>query len=362
MRFSLRNYSSRWWINPILSLLSILLIILFFECVFRIYFKQPLFRLKDYRVRTRDLYRLALPTQFDSLLGWIPKPGFSGNQNMWGTQVTILDDGIRANDNGDLKLNDPLPVLVVGDSFTFGDQVSNNETWPSILERFIRKPVLNAGVFAYGIDQIFLRLRQLIPRYKPDTIIFSFTPLDIERCAHSVFMGGNKPYFIIQNNSLILKNVPVEKKQIKPAKIRGVLGYSFFIHTIMLKLAPVWWLQEDEYYERNENFKEGKCKEVACLLFKELGFLIEDYNIKHAYILVQDISFPTKFHRDVDYILKCVDTSRVEVVDLRRHLYMIKIREPLRYKSFFDGHMTYKGNYFVAEKLFEVMKDDMETY
>jgi hypothetical protein len=48
---------------------------------------------------------------------------------------------------------------VVGDSFTFGDQVSNHETWPACLERKTGTGVANAGVFGYGGAQSVLRAR-----------------------------------------------------------------------------------------------------------------------------------------------------------------------------------------------------------
>jgi hypothetical protein len=38
----------------------------------------------------------------------------------------------------------------VGDSFTFGDQVSADETWPACLEATLHRGVDNGGVFGYG--------------------------------------------------------------------------------------------------------------------------------------------------------------------------------------------------------------------
>ena len=92
--------------------------------------------------------------------------------NIWKTKVTILEDGIRSNGEaahagtGDI-------ILAVGDSFTFGDEVSDDETWPAKLEKISGKRVINGGVFGYGVDQIYLRMRTLARRYKPDIIIFS---------------------------------------------------------------------------------------------------------------------------------------------------------------------------------------------
>jgi hypothetical protein len=48
-------------------------------------------------------------------------------------------------------------VLVVGDSFTFGDQVSDDETWPACLEATLHRGVDNGGVFGYGAAQALRR-------------------------------------------------------------------------------------------------------------------------------------------------------------------------------------------------------------
>ena len=60
-------------------------------------------------------------------------------------KVTIRKDGFRSNGS------EPPPlladVLVVGDSFTFGDNVSDNETWPACLERKLGQGVATARDF-----------------------------------------------------------------------------------------------------------------------------------------------------------------------------------------------------------------------
>jgi len=66
-------------------------------------------------------------TRFDELLGYVPREGFSATMNAFpwhGGKLTIRKDGFRSNGSEPPAL--PAEVLVVGDSFTFGDQVSDN--------------------------------------------------------------------------------------------------------------------------------------------------------------------------------------------------------------------------------------------
>jgi hypothetical protein len=313
----------------------------------------------DYRGSTWNIYKGGLPVQFHGSLGWIPNPGYSGNHNIWGTNVTILNDAIRSNGNN-LRLESSKSVLAVGDSFTFGDQVSDHETWPAILERLIKRPVINAGVFAYGLDQSFLRLKLLIPKYKPDTIIFSFIPVDIERCEYATAAGASKPYFTIANNSLKLMNVPLKNSTLQPNIISRILGHSYFLHITMMRLNPNWWLSGG--YQWNENHTGYEGVKITCLLFQELETIVKENKINNAYILVQDTHSPDSKSQEteIDYVLNCLNKDMFQVIDLRKNLLEVKIKNESRYNSFFNIHMTPLGNQFVAETIFHDMQKNVK--
>src|SRR6185312_14962905 len=90
----------------------------------------------------------------------------------------------------------PLPrsaILAVGDSFTFGAEVEDSQSWPAALERIVGTPVVNGGVGGYGSDQIVLRAEQLMAELQPRTVIVSFLDGDILRAGYSLFHGALKP-------------------------------------------------------------------------------------------------------------------------------------------------------------------------
>src|SRR5260370_1132446 len=66
------------------------------------------------------------------------------------------------------------PVLATGDSYTQGDEVDNDHTWPAQLQGLLRRRTINAGVAAYGFDQIVLRTEQLVPVVRPGLIVLGF--------------------------------------------------------------------------------------------------------------------------------------------------------------------------------------------
>lgn len=145
------------------------------------------------------------------LLGYAPKPGFRGSGSD-GWKVTIDADGLRA--SGDPSLPDiGSTILAVGNSYTFGEEVSDGDTWPSQLEHISGRRVLNGGVSGYGFDQTVLRAEQLANHHHPMMIIVGFIADDIRRTEMRRVWWRDKPWFSIDTDELVLQGVPVPLKR-----------------------------------------------------------------------------------------------------------------------------------------------------
>jgi hypothetical protein len=179
----------------------------------------------------KKLYR------YDPHLGWVPMSNVS--MTKWGGRVSTLDDGIRSNGR-DLDIDKNDPILAVGDSFTFGDGVSDENTWPSFLELLMHRKVYNAGVSSYGLDQVILRSEVMIKKYDPRAIVFSFIYDDTLRCIQKIRHGVPKPYFMIQNDQLVLHHQE-PFYGIRFDLFRRIFGYSYVCHRIMSSLFPNYW-------------------------------------------------------------------------------------------------------------------------
>lgn len=100
-------------------------------------------------------------------------------------------------------------IVVLGDSFTFGEEVSDDETYSHDLESSLpRTEVLNLGVQGYGNDQMLMYLKDEGVKYHPDVVLLGFAYLDIYRNIESFFAYA-KPRFEIASDGLQLTNVPV---------------------------------------------------------------------------------------------------------------------------------------------------------
>ncbi|MDP8236068.1 MAG: GDSL-type esterase/lipase family protein, partial [Candidatus Erginobacter occultus] len=138
--------------------------------------------------------------EFDRWLGWVPKPGRYGRH-------VITPDRFRNNQPPNLSPTGK-KVLICGDSFAYGCGALDEETWPYYLAAATGWRVTNAGVSGYGLDQIVLRLEQVIPHIRPELVIISVIANDVDRCELSK-RTRYKPYFTIVDDKPVLRNQPV---------------------------------------------------------------------------------------------------------------------------------------------------------
>lgn len=118
---------------------------------------------------------------FDPTLGWTLKPNLPAS-DYFGSLVHSNSDGIRGTKKYIRGKSDMLRVITIGDSFTFGACVSDNETFSSYLEQLLpNAEVLNMGTSGYGIDQILLKLQTHGTPFQPDIVILGFFDDDLFR-------------------------------------------------------------------------------------------------------------------------------------------------------------------------------------
>jgi hypothetical protein len=303
-------------------------------------------------------FRFPQPNKFgyhtyDGELGWVPK-----SSNQWGTSITILKEGIRSNGRGEVWDGTEDPILAVGDSYTFGDQVPDSETWPAQLEKLSGKRVINGGVDGYGVDQIFLRARRLLSRYRFSTVIFSFIPDDIRRAQMSVMFATAKPYFDFKDGRLTLENVPVPPTFL-PEKESAMLiaaEHSRLVHAVMKRLFPEWWLRGSSETQVQD---QEKAIRVACALLHELEGLTKSQG-SELIVLAQhwELEPPSEWMA-AKSVLSCLSDPATRVLDLWPALSQLKAEDPSGYHRLYNPflHMSVEGNQFVAREILRILTD-----
>lgn len=148
----------------------------------------------------------------DPDLGYAPKPGFRGS-GAAGWPVTIDVDGLRSCGESTEGAGGERPILAVGDSYTFGEEVGDTEAWPALLQQLSGRRVLNGGVSGYGFDQVVLRAERLADIHGPAMLIVGFIADDVRRTEMRRLWGRNKPWFGLESEQLQLAGVPVPERR-----------------------------------------------------------------------------------------------------------------------------------------------------
>lgn len=101
-------------------------------------------------------------------------------------RIRINGLGFRGADMEERKPPGAFRVLALGDSYTFGDHVDDEDAYPARLESALRalRPgtrveVVNAGVNGFGILDEAALWRRAGGRLDPDVVLITFTPNDV---------------------------------------------------------------------------------------------------------------------------------------------------------------------------------------
>jgi hypothetical protein len=194
---------------------------------------------------------------YDADLGWAPRPGGRSRDGF----ARADDRGARAPtaEAGETPADGPEPPLIelFGDSFTFGDEVSYDDTWGARLgralaEEGLRVEVLNFGVNAYGIDQAYLRWRKVGRALRPAVVILGLQPENVLRDLNvfrPLYFGRteiplSKPRFVLSGDGLRLVNAPAVPPDEILAAIAGLASSPLAAHERFFdpdEASPRWW-------------------------------------------------------------------------------------------------------------------------
>jgi hypothetical protein len=329
------------------ALVPLLLLLLGGELIARL-IRAPLC-FGSYRALRVDMLQRGYPAVPDPTLGYAPKPGFAEADNHWGTTVSIDDAGLRRNGPGAPPAGPA--VVAVGDSFTFGDQVSDHETWPAHLEAILGQPVRNGGVFGYSLAQAILRAELLLAREPVAWLVVSVYPDDIARCEYKKRYTG-VPWFDVEHGALVLRNVPVQDMsdpdELRQRAFKDALGHSALLDAVLATVARQWWIENQKQVRVHP---EGKGAELAPLLIDRIAGYCRGKGVQLLVMLQGERSTPA-----ADAMLAHARGRGVHTLDLIAEFVAAAAADAALKKRLFAGHMTSAGNRWVAERVATVVR------
>ena len=173
------------------------------------------------------------PLDADPNLGWTNTPG---NIMDRGNPMTVNSERLRATRvYGHEKPAGAVRVEVFGDSFAFGMDVGDDDTFAAQLERSLdHAEVLNFGVLGYGMDQVLLRFRAEGVHFHPDVVVLNYVQMLAGR-ADADFTTWYKPRFVLKDNRLVLRGIPVPS----PEEVHRVFWLRpSILDLVLLPLEP----------------------------------------------------------------------------------------------------------------------------
>ncbi len=356
-------------VNALLALASMVLVVFVAEVFLRLLWPQNL-----------------NITQLDDELRFELKPGITSilERQDFNTMVAISSQGLRDREYSLQKPEGVYRVAIVGDSFTFGFGVEQNETFTEILEKSLngrgnkRYEVMNFGVSAYGTEQEYLVIRKKVLTFNPDMVIVAFYLNDVkENVKYNLFsvedgmlkQAETKPVTSIQRlrnfiswhshlYSLFYFSV-IERDALSSLLIRS--------HIINAPVADPGVDFDKLIYARNKSEEYDLAMSKTVMLLKEMHGELTRMNVSFAIMLIptkeqvydQEM---TKFLIQRGLLAKDIDRTKVQrnisnalqkesipIIDmlgpLREHADEDRLYFPI------DGHWTPRGHDIAAQEL-----------
>jgi hypothetical protein len=191
--------------------------------------------------------------------GWALAPNLRARQVFRGKILNSNSRGVRGPvEYPYARVPGKHRILILGDSYTFGDEVSDHETYSSYLAAMLpNSEVLNLGIHGYGHDQMLLYFTEEGAKYRPDVVILGYVWFDQYRNV-LMFNDFAKPRYQVTSNGLRVTNVPIPRPG-------AVLAGEIF----RLKLIDLLVMARARVRERSGRYQQ-EARVVTSAIFDEL--------------------------------------------------------------------------------------------
>src|SRR5262249_14017384 len=248
-------------------------------------------------------------------------------------------------------------VLVVGDSFTFGVQVSNNETWPACLERKLSRGVDNGGGLGYGAAQSLLRASLKLDKKNYSYLVFSvLVGVDFARDRLSYRYGLLSPAVVQTNNGIewsALSDPNRSGTHYNPSKLNRLIAYlyerSMLVAAVVKRTMPQIDFSGDRLDLEHPNAADGDAI-IQWTLEKFSRLKIDEKILLLQYFENLADSKVLKEREKILRIAKGLSLKIIDTIDVLTRYDPQKLWMP---GGRLGGHHTSYGNEVVCEYLFQ---------
>jgi len=293
-------------------------------------------------------YRIGIE-KFSSLphnkLGYIPSPGkkIGCRKEVY----TLNQNSLRKTNENNSSLNKDF--LITGDSFGYGDEVSDQNVFSFLINKKTKKNLMNGSVYGYGLDQALIRAEEILEKNQNLKFIYAVIAGGaIDRVLLKKRNGIRKPYYTIENNKLVYHPIKNIQKFDQSTKDHFIFK-SYLIFNILKKLGFYSKINRPEYsIEKDEVKLSCEITNYFNKRFLKRGVVLKVVYFRSGYEIFYERE--VNINQGNNYI-QCLKSKNIEVIDTLNTLK--KNKDKKLYFSKNLGHPTEFSHQLISDLMIE---------
>ena len=280
-------------------------------------------------------FRPPNPKAIHPLLGW--SQVYITKANPLGLQTETLE----------LMYSEKKKILFYGDSFVRGIGALEYEIPRYMTDHFKDVAVIDLSCGGYGLDQMFLMFKLTHKKVIKPYIVFGIlVEDDLDRSILSV-RTGQKPYFIANNEKLILKNVPINSDHQHYFDTHPVRIKSYLFRLILRGFSKNIPLLKRHLEKVDEKTK------INTKIIDEIYAICKQENYPLLFVLfhtnLQSVSWQEKFLKDKFQQLQIPYIDTVDFLKEYADQYNLALLDFYVLGGIGRGHHNDLGNKIISE-------------
>ncbi len=245
------------------------------------------------------------------------------------------------------------PVLLYGDSFTHCVTVTE-ECFQGVLngdaEFSLDRYLLNYGVAGYGVDQIYLLVKNSLSLYPRPYVIVGIHTRDLDRSILSFFVG-QKPYFEVVADELVLRGTPIIQDPKTYLSNNPPQIWSYLYRLWLYQEGRPWRLR---HYLRGTADKQTRKQQVNEKLVFEMLREIESRNLRSLFIIFAGKDEIKEVGWSEQFLAELFERRAIPYISTRALIQEDMQRTASKIEAYYiseDGHPNAYQNLLVSKEI-----------
>ena len=196
----------------------------------------------------------------------------------WKYDYRINNEGFRGDDFTQHIKDSQIVVVALGDSYTFGQCVEENDIYTFLLNKQLEKKgisVINLGVPGWSLGQEVKAFYQKVLKYKPSIVLLQFCANDpAELCGYPVAYS--------ENGQIKFRALSVIRKTPSICWLTGIVKKSQWYNLV----RNAWHLKKKEKIPKGGNTFDLKAQQYYLNLLNVFAFDLKSRNITLVFFSV----------------------------------------------------------------------------